>query len=1045
MRNAVLSGLGRSQYISIDGSFLHFARVPLDPAVGDVDIPYEQFEVRAVVADHVILDGTENDWRQKGPAQTSRTPDSPHLFFEESYDRVIVLWLDEDRLAVPLTSPPLKNVPAVPYRIDAIIAHLLTSQEAIDQCNLKIIGPTNSDRLETWLETNSQFMPQRMCATILSARATVAPAALRVAINHAPQISAAQGGQNPMTPQAAESTSVSITSPEARYSWRLERTIPTDDQMAEAILDELDRRNLRFPSGHSPPNPNAKKEVTRHVAIVAEWDSLYSRSLARYLTCRLAGKTVANLESDREAWVANPTYVHEFSYLRGLDGEIGGGHKRAKDSGKPDDQKKAGGNQTNPDELERPEGQSQFDYLRRLTDRLEALDSQLRRNRDHPSQIGAIGILGSDVYDKLLVMRALKKRFRQAVFFTVGLDALYLNEQEHSWTRNLIVASPFGFTTGEVIQDRIPPFRDSYQTALFLSTLKAINLTQVSWMDSNGKTHQTPFTTKSAPRLFEIGSNKLHDISVPVPQGSHNSAHHHDEPEDVSNAPLHPEVLLLHPPASTWFHRAALLALFIGLLLWFRPALTLHCLLCALTLSAMIGCLAVQEQALDDPHNHGFWKVSAAVGILIFLAKILTLFRAGISTTHRILFIAFLTGWLAPVIWGNTRLLTAIHFVINHHGEERFAWFEGVSVWPTDFIRFAASICSLSFILLTWKTLQRQKHDIEKTFFQNVASPPPDVAPISGVKAVWVRFTHWIWLCQPKSSSDAEAEKHLWLGYLSAASCAPRIVRLIFYVAVYFLVIRLALKVGGLADQPFVPVRGEVSRALDNGFMWGAVMTYTVLLFYVFDVTFLASSFLRGLTRYIPKKNTALKECEAMHLINKLASTVSRLVYFPFTALFMMIAARNSLFDAWDWPPLLLCVFGLGLLIIIITTVLLQREARRAREDSFDFIDDSLRESLERIRDYHARRDTSDTPDTPDASDDTRPHFPIPSATDENYLARHEARVEFLRERRKQIESYNGAVFQPWHRNPIFTAILIPVGGLGSIQALEQIIRFIPN
>ena len=63
------------------------------------------------------------------------------------------------------------------------------------------------------------------------------------------------------------------------------------------------------------------------------------------------------------------------------------------------------------------------------------------RRRRHPG--GGRG-LGSDVYDKLLILKALKKGLPGAIFFTTDLDARYSLPSEFQETKNLIVASPFG-------------------------------------------------------------------------------------------------------------------------------------------------------------------------------------------------------------------------------------------------------------------------------------------------------------------------------------------------------------------------------------------------------------------------------------------------------------------------------------------------------------------------------------------------------------------------------------------------------------------------
>jgi hypothetical protein len=117
----------------------------------------------------------------------------------------------------------------------------------------------------------------------------------------------------------------------------------------------------------------------------------------------------------------------------------------------------------------------------------------------------------------------------------------------------------------------------------------------------------------------------------------------------------------------------------------------------------------------------------------------------------------------------------------------------------------------------------------------------------------------------------------------------------------------------------------------------------------------------------------------------------------------MLIVSRNRLFDAWDWPPVLFAVFGSGLLLIVFAAILLQQRTRQAKQAALEHLDQKL---LERFK---------NAPWWKPASDDV-----------------------LNRELRRQIEAFDGITFQSWHQNPIFRAILIPLGGVGSLQMLER-------
>ena len=133
--------------------------------------------------------------------------------------------------------------------------------------------------------------------------------------------------------------------------------------------------------------------------------------------------------------------------------------------------------------------------------RLRNLDDSLRQKKE--GGISAIGILGSDVFDKLLVLRALEPKFPEAVFFTTDFDASLTLPSELDFTRNLIISSSFGPELRPEIQGEIPPFRSSYQTAAFLATSLAVGATRDGREPSFDQEKISAWLSPS--RIFEIG------------------------------------------------------------------------------------------------------------------------------------------------------------------------------------------------------------------------------------------------------------------------------------------------------------------------------------------------------------------------------------------------------------------------------------------------------------------------------------------------------------------------------------------------------------
>src|SRR5262249_26978822 len=123
-----------------------------------------------------------------------------------------------------------------------------------------------------------------------------------------------------------------------------------------------------------------------------------------------------------------------------------------------------------------------------------------------------------DVYDKLLVLQALRQEFPKATFFTTDLDARMLHPSEVTWTRNLIVASSFGLELRRPLQHGIPPFRDSSQSASFLAAQVAFISAPDRKQDAQEyRKYQEGLGTMIPVRVFEIGRHVAVDLSVDGP------------------------------------------------------------------------------------------------------------------------------------------------------------------------------------------------------------------------------------------------------------------------------------------------------------------------------------------------------------------------------------------------------------------------------------------------------------------------------------------------------------------------------------------------
>ena len=250
------------------------------------------------------------------------------------------------------------------------------------------------------------------------------------------------------------------------------RQIISDDRLIGALFDEL---SLRIPALNVASRP--EKDQPR-IVVVIEGDTRYSRAIKTQIQTRFADR--AQLEF--------------CSYLRGLDGRS----ENTADSTKTDAQEPSGAGFG-----ESSLGTSQFDYLRRFAARL---GSETNSRKGH--RVSAIGILGSDIYDKMLVLQALQPQVPSAIFFTTDLDALYLERANQPYTRNLVVAGAEGLS----LNPTLPPMRDGYQTVL-------ANKVQSLVTTSHGG--GSAATSTPAPKVFEIAPGRIINLHADGSDSSH--------------------------------------------------------------------------------------------------------------------------------------------------------------------------------------------------------------------------------------------------------------------------------------------------------------------------------------------------------------------------------------------------------------------------------------------------------------------------------------------------------------------------------------------
>ena len=766
------------------------------------------------------------------------------------------------------------------------------------------------------------------------------------------------------------------------------RTIGDDKQLSSSLTDELVLRGLKarasgMVSGADPTaRDKAYREMCRvegaqdprspsHIAIVAEWDTLYGRSMRR------------NFRID--AVDDKGFCIDRYSYVRGLDGQLpergsnpnptsGTGKEAA--SGKDDSRRQDGSF------IERAEGQSQFDYLRRLAGRLHEKDEKLRLANFDGSGLRAIGVLGNDVHDKLLVMQALRPEFPNTIFFTTDLDARFLHPREQAWARNLIVASTFGLRLNDGLQAGTPPFRDSYQTAAFLATLLAFAKDDaVPPMANEGWLAQ--------PRVFEIGRSVPFDFSAPASSASQDPTVRCRVSELKNCTDIHPPPSPGYPHLST---TAGVLSTSALLLLLWLPALTLS--------RRLRRRLRRYAAGGGVPAVRWRRRVGLAAAVLVLQVVVpLLLLRVGPWWTK-------LAGWLTQ-------------------GGKPISFSEGLSIWPTEVVHLMTVALCIYLVFRAWTALtlnlDQISHELRlgRSRRQLLAEQEAQERSLAWWQKVVNMFSlHAIYVGtlvgEPASDRRMTPETlRFWKLYIAQNRPSSRFMRTV--VCVLVVMAAFALLLFSLAESVGVPRRGELSAWIHWNLGLVALFVMSFLVFWVADATLFCVRFVHALRihranwpertlNFFEARIGALPPPVLDHWIDlqcvaHRTRCVTGLIYYPFIVLSLLLVSRSSVFDNWQLPAAVLVMVLLSVGVVLACAVALRRAAEKSREKALDDVHDALL---------------------------------LANAGGGGCAAQ----LDLLRRR---IEGLNEGAFAPFSQQPLLKAVLLPFATLGGTTLLDYL------
>ena len=845
-RHAVLEGLSESGFLPRDGEHIGFVTMSWPPPRVE-NAPSSPMAPSAAIARALLLPWEECEARSDGRV------------FPEGITRVVVIWL------------PAVNFNPNPLRRFAALVDQLAPNDIRDKVDVRLIGPANSTGLQNmvrevkWLQLSETTQETLDGVQIVSPRATAPDSTILSAANVPPSVSK-------VVPEYLESAVI----PGPRGGLKFFRTIAPDNYVLHALVAELARRRIPIVPQTTPDGRPVSKLA--HVVVLTEWDTTYGRSLSKAFA---AEASVQNAGDVAEHSDKPPTWIHLYNYLRGIDGQLPG------DSGKDNQREQGQKTQLGQDTvaIEATEGLNQSDYLRRLARRMK--EDNVRWQREDGLGIRAIGLLGSDIYDKLMILRALRPEFPDAVFFTNNYDAHFERRDDWDDAHNLVIASPFGSTLPEIYleQQRIAPFRDSNQTSMYIGTLVAT--------DRMAKEEAECLSWQ--PRIFEISRHGAYDLSPPWYFTRPGESKIVFESKDAKPG-----------ETKTWFRE------------WlFSPGVIRRLIIISLTVLAMAAWISINIARRTLPGG----------------GSALERLERGFRST---------TFWL--VCLGPLIVFTVALLAQSFGADEPLAFFSGISIWPSEMLRLVAFMLAIFFMVKAQFDLRENAKKIEADFsFAEL--------PLTRFRwrDFGIGFEHWHIKekTNPTRSRRFSAED-AWHAYLCRNKFWPRFVRIGILFALFSI---FAFTIFRLFPQPLPPARGEMAFIVDEVVFCLDAVGLLLLSFYVVDAIQLNSNFIRMFAREVTKWGRRVldrshrspplteKELSAYHEIFFVAQrtqVVAPLIWYPLIVLTLLIVARSSFFDNWTWPASLLLIYAIIAGMAVGSAMLLRRSAEQLRETALN-------------------------------------------------------------------------------------------------------------
>jgi len=368
---------------------------------------------------------------------------------------------------------------------------------------------------------------------------------------------------------------------------------------------------------------------------------------------------------------------------------------------------------------------------------------------------------------------------------------------------------------------------------------------------------------------------------------------------------------------------------------------------------------------------------------------------------------------------------------------EPFAWFEGVSTWPTQILRLG--IFMLTIALLDFGRWQLRgsidriaEHFGLKTLTKQEAEPFPKIRG-------WKAKFRWLWSLETKDAGASEgaqapAETGPWIEYLDHARFGPSTTRIVVTSAIFF---AFSLALMSLA-WPHSPHRGVVAAWFNHVLLLLLLGGMTALLFAALDATAMATRLLarldpsvamprrvereeEELRRRYPVGKDAFEAWIHFRLAVRVASAVNWFIYLPFLTLFLIIPTQSRIFDAWDLPLPYAALLAISIVLAALCARRLRHAATQLKTDILKVIETESQNCELNLRAGQAAENGDQPPESGSSTHEAPP----------------QVKAELLKRIAEQIRAVRDGPFLPLSQEPAVRAILLLLGGAGGISTVE--------